>query len=108
MKYIPVLFGLAMALVDVFVLGALRAKHEQPEKISKWVLPVAFVVYGLQSLVFYKSLDYSSLVVMNMLWDVASDILVSLVGFLFFKEVLTKSQIAGVLFGIISIFLLSR
>lgn len=88
--------------------GALRAKHEHPGRISTWVLPIAFLVYGLQSMVFYKSLDYSTLVVMNMLWDVSSDILVSIVGFLFFREVLTKSQVAGVLLGMLSIFLLSR
>lgn len=108
MKYVPVLFGFTMALVDVFVLGTLRLKHEHPERISKWVLPIAFIVYGLQSIVFYKSLDFSNLIIMNLLWDISSDILVSLVGFLFFKEVLSKSQIAGVLLGIVSIYLLSR
>ncbi len=108
MKYVPVLFGVAMAFVDVFVLGALRAKHEHPEKISRWVLPIAFLVYGLQSMVFYKSLDYSSLVVMNVIWDVSSDMLVSLAGFWVFREVLTRSQIAGILLGVVSIYLLSR
>ena len=108
MKYVPVLFGFAMALVDVFVLGALRLKHERPERISRWILPIAFLVYGLQSIVFYKSLDYSNLIIMNLLWDVSSDILVSLVGFLFFKEVMSKSEIVGVFLGMVSIYLLSR
>ncbi len=100
-------FGFVMALIDVFVLTALRMKHEQPERF-RWVLYGAFIVYGLQSLIFYKALDYTGLVVINMLWDVSSDILVSLVGFLFFKEVLSNSQVAGVLLGIVSIFLLSQ
>jgi len=108
MKYIPVLFGLTMAFIDVFVLGALRLKHEHPARLSKWVLPIAFLVYGLQSILFYKSLDYSNLVVMNMMWDVSSDILVSVVGYFFFREILSASQIAGVLLGMVSIYLLSR
>lgn len=108
MKLVPVLFGLAMAFVDALVLGALRAKHEHPEKLKNWILFIAFVVYGLQSMVFYKSLDHASLVVMNMLWDVSSDILVSLLGFFVFKEVLSQSQLVGVLLGIASIYLLSR
>ncbi len=97
-----------MAIVDVFVLGAIRAKHEHPQNFSKWVLPIAFIVYGFQSIVFYKSLDYANLVTMNMLWDLSSDIFVSIAGFFFFREILTKSQVAGILLGMVSIYLLSR
>jgi drug/metabolite transporter (DMT)-like permease len=103
-----VVFGFVMALIDVFVLTALRLKHEQPPEELRWVLYVAFLVYGLQSVFFYKALDYNGLVVMNMLWDILSDILVSIVGFVVFKEVLSDSQIAGLLLGVLSVFLLSR
>lgn len=104
---IAVAFGFVMALIDVFVLTALRLKHKQPDQYV-WVHVLAFIVYGFQSILFYKSLDYANLVVMNMLWDVSSDILVSLVGFFFLKEVLSNSQILGVLLGIASVALLSQ
>lgn len=100
-------FGFLMAFIDVFVLTALRLKHEHPER-TYWVHILAFLVYGFQSILFYKSLDYANLVVMNMIWDVTSDILVSLVGFFFLKEVLSNSQVLGVLLGIVSVVLLSQ
>lgn len=101
-------FGFLMALIDVFVLTALRLKHEHPDQSYNWVHVLAFLIYGFQSIMFYKSLDYANLVVMNMIWDVSSDILVSLVGFFFLKEVLSNSQVLGVLLGIVSVVLLSQ
>jgi drug/metabolite transporter (DMT)-like permease len=106
MKY-AIVFGFVMALIDVFVLTALRLKHERPERYT-WLLYGAFLVYGLQSLLFYKALDYTGLVVMNILWDVTSDVLVSAIGFLFFKEALSNSQVLGLLLGVVSILLMSR
>lgn len=101
----PVLFGIAMAIIDVFVLSLLKMKHSG-QIIGTWVFLVAFLVYGSQTFIFYKSLSYSSLDNMNMLWDITSDIAVALMAVYFFKESLTQSQMFGLVLGMIAIYLL--
>ncbi len=101
----PVLFGFAMALIDVFILSLLKMKHSG-QIVGSWVFLVAFLVYGCQTIIFYKSLSYSSLVNMNMLWDISSDICVALIAIYLFKENLTTSQMFGLGLGMFAIYLL--
>lgn len=105
MVSIPILFALAMACIDVVILSTLKMKHNGTIKTS-WILVLAFLVYGCQALIFYKSLDYANLTNMNILWDVTSDVLVTIVGIYFFKEAVTNQQRFGIALAIISILLL--
>ena len=106
MKYSkPLLFGFLLAAVDVVILSMLKMKSAG--KINtQWVFLIAFLVYGTQSLIFYKSLNYSSLTVMNLMWDVMSDIMVTMIGFFVFREVLSQKQMLGVVFAFLAILLL--
>jgi len=106
MKYSkPLLFGLILATVDVVILSLLKMKYNGTIT-TPWVFFIAFVIYGLQPIIFYNSLQYSSLTAMNLLWDVTSDILVTLVGFMIFREVITQKQQMGVILAFIAILLL--
>ena len=58
-------------------------------------------------IIFLKSLSHNSLTVMNLLWDVMSDISVSIIGLFYFKEKLTRFKKLGVFFSLISIILLT-
>ena len=100
-----VLFGLAMATVDVVILSLLKMRHTGQLK-TNWIFPIAFVVYGCQALVFYKALDYSNLTNMNLLWDISSDVIVTFVGLYLFKEAVTPKQKLGIVFGFIALMLL--
>lgn len=105
MVSIPILFALAMACVDVVILSTLKMKHNGTIQTS-WILVLAFLVYGCQSLIFYKSLDYANLTNMNIMWDVSSDVLVTIVGIYLFKEAVTSQQCMGIGLAIIAILLL--
>jgi multidrug transporter EmrE-like cation transporter len=94
-----------MAGIDVVVLSLLKARHIG-EVTGNWVFIFAFLVYGFQSIVFYKALSFATLTTMNIVWDVTSDVLVTLMGLYFFKEALTWSQKIGVLFAMIAMVLL--
>ncbi len=97
--------GFIMALIDVFVLSAMKLKSIGA--LNGWVLPVAVLVYSMQPLIFYKSLASESMTVMNLFWDLSSDALVTLVGLFVFKEYLTPRRMAGVALSLISLFLLA-
>ncbi len=101
----PILFGLAMAVIDVLVLSMLKMRYVGDIK-GNWVFVFAFLVYGMQTVVFYKALGYSNLTNMNLIWDLSSDILVTIVGIYFFKEAVTFSQKFGIVLAIIAILLL--
>ena len=65
------------------------------------------LIYSLQPLIFLQSLTGNGLTIMNLLWDVMSDVIVTSIGLFYFSEKLTNSKKVGVLLSIISVILLS-
>ena len=47
------------------------------------------------------------MIVMNLLWDLISDVLVTANGVLYFKESLSRTKAFGVMFSLLGIFLMS-
>jgi len=99
-------FGGTMALIDGLTLSALKAFHLGWIQ-WKGILVITMVVYSLQPLLFLQSLKFNSLTVMNLLWDVMSDVIVTALGLFYFKEKITKFKRDGVLMSIISVVLLT-
>jgi drug/metabolite transporter (DMT)-like permease len=99
-------YGGMMALIDAFILSSLKAYHLG---WIQWrgILLIAMTVYACQPLLFLNSLQYSSLTIMNLLWDVMSDVLVTAIGLYYFSEKLSNTKKVGVLLSIISIILLT-
>jgi multidrug transporter EmrE-like cation transporter len=99
-------YGGIMALIDALILSSLKAYHLG---WIRWrgILLIAMTVYACQPLLFLDSLRYSSLTIMNLLWDVMSDVLVTAIGLYYFSEKLSNMKKVGVLLSIISIILLT-
>lgn len=99
-------FGGTMALIDGLILSSLKAYNLG---WFQWrgIILISMVIYACQPLLFLESLKHNSLTVMNLLWDVMSDVLVSVIGLFYFQEKLTKFKKAGILLSIVSIFLLT-
>jgi multidrug transporter EmrE-like cation transporter len=99
------LYGTYMATVDVFMLGLLKAIH------LGWINKVAIflptLLYAMQPWVFLASLQFESLTVMNLMWDVISGLFVTITGLYFFNEKLKYSQVIGVGFAFVAIFFLT-
>jgi len=104
-ELIPVIYGTYMALIDVFMLGLLKAM--KLGWVSKSLMFLPTIVYSAQPWIFAEALKFESLTVMNLLWDLISDVLVTLTGLYFFNETLSPTKIAGVFLSVISIFLLT-
>ena len=102
---LPLLFGVYMAIVDVFMLGILKAINLKWVSSALVFLPM--IIYGMQPFVFLASLKFESLTVMNLLWDVASDVLVTITGLWFFGEKISRTKMVGVVLSLISIVLLT-
>ena len=105
LNFIPIVFATTMAALDSVVLSWL--KYYSLGKISWIYIPLGMIVYSLQPLLFVESLKYETLTVMNILWDVISDILVSGIGLFYFKEKISTLKMIGLSFSCIAVILLS-
>ncbi len=104
-KTIPLKFGFIMATVDVLMLSIVK-KVSLDSRILRWmILPT--IIYAIQPWIFLQSLQYESLIIMNLMWDLISDILVTLTGLIFFKESIGPFKLIGVVLSFISITLMS-
>ena len=105
-NWIPVAYGALMAGIDVFMLSIIKSVSVNPSRFLKWmVLPT--IIYAVQPWIFLSSLRFESLIVMNLMWDLISDILVTATGFLYFKEKLGPYKTLGVILSFVSIVLMS-
>lgn len=105
MNYTILLIAILMAAIDAFVLPMVSIIHTSNMNIGYMIFPI--LIYSSQLLIFKYALNYGTLAQMNMLWDITSDILVALISVLVLREALTQNISFGLLFGIISIYLLS-
>ena len=105
MAYIHYLYALFMASIDGMVMPLLKAKKLGMLK-GIWMFPLSMLVYSIQPLIFYGALSLESMTVMNVLWDVMSDVIVTIIGFAVFGEILSTKQYIGIVVSLIGITLL--
>ena len=91
-----------MASIDVISLSILKYFSMGVIKNTIWLIP-AVVIYSFQPIIFLKSLSYEGLVVMNLIWDLSSDILVTILGLFWFHERLPSAKLWGVIFAFLSL-----
>ena len=97
--------GFLLALSDVFNFSIVKMlRTGQLKNMALMAIPTT--VYALQPWIVYFSLGFSTLTVMNLLWDVMSDILVTAVGLFYFKETISFKKHIGVMFALMAVFLL--
>lgn len=102
---IPFLFAAAMASIDSTMLSLIKYISTNDKHVGWIVLPM--IIYSLQPVLFYLSMKYETLTVMNLLWDVISDVIITFIGLVIFKETIGPYKKAGVIFSFISIILMS-
>ena len=101
-----ILYGLIMAGIDAGMLGLIKEISKDGVKmLSLMVIPT--LVYAIQPWIFLSALKTETMTVMNLYWDLSSDVLVSLLGIFYFKEKLGLVRSIGLGFGILSLSLLS-
>ena len=82
---LPIVFGIVMALIDISMMGTLKLV-DQGKMAYSMGFPIATVLYAFEPYVFLKAMTHSNMVVTNLIWNLASNILVTLTGVLFFGE----------------------
>lgn len=101
----PLIYGSYMAVIDVFMLGIIKIISENKLAKSFMILPT--LMYSLQPWVFLTSMKYESMTIMNLMWDVLSDVLVTATGVFFFKEHISRTKMIGIFFAILAVLLMN-
>lgn len=101
-----ILYGSSMAIIDVIVLSILKAKSIGLLD-GKLIVIGAMMIYAFQPIIFLEALKGETLTVMNLVWDLGSDVLVTITGTVMFGEILSFKQWIGVGFAFLSLLLMS-
>jgi small multidrug resistance pump len=99
-------FILAMVIIDIICFSLVKYIYIH-NKINQLWLIVPALLYGGQMILFYISLKYIHMVTLNIIWNIISSMIVTIIGIYLFKENLNLYQIIAIIFGLISIILFS-
>ncbi len=103
---IPLGYGFLIAFLDALMLTMVKQISLDKRQILRWmVFPT--IVYAIHPWIFLKSLEFESLIVMNLIVDLASDLLVTLLGFFYFKETIGPFKVIGVALSFVAMILMS-
>ena len=98
-----IIVALILAINDVFSFGITK-NIMQTNKNLYW-LAIPMVLYALQILIFSYGLKSTSMTVLNIMWNLISNILVTILGIYFFKEKINDLKSVALLFAFVSIVL---
>jgi len=100
------IIGILMAGIDSFILPLIKIIKESKlsTKLTNIYMLIPTLVYAIQPWIFKYSLNFTSMTIMNLLWDISSDLIVSFIGLFILNESLNRFQIIGVILAISSIF----
>lgn len=104
MNWRTLLFGLGFGLIDSIALPITKAVSHG---LSTWYMAIPMLLYAISPYIFLKALAQESLTVMNLVWDLSSDIIVSLIGIFVFAEKIRPIKLLGIFSAIGSLFLLT-
>ncbi len=103
---LPILFGTCMAIVDIFMMSA--TKMVSIGSISSSVgIPLAISLYAMEPLIFLRAMKYEGMVVTNLVWNLMSNIIVTLQGVLVFGETIKGLRWLGISMSLLSLALLA-
>lgn len=98
-----ILYGILLAINDAAMLGLIKDIYINGS-LFRMVAPT--ILYAIQPWIFLSAMKFESMAVMNITWDLISDVLVSLIGIFYFKEILNPVQICGLILGFISLIMM--
>jgi multidrug transporter EmrE-like cation transporter len=99
---------LVLVINDIISFGITKSVYLQSGIFNtKYWLIIPVILYGLQILIFYYGLHKTSMTILNITWNLISNILVTLIGIYYFGERINNLRIIAFGFAIVAIVLFS-
>ncbi len=105
LNWMSILFSAVLASIDAIALPIL--KGVKVAGWPRWLLVIPVGIYALNPIFFFEAMGYESLTIMNLMWDLFSVVIVTLIGLFYFKEVIPTTKKVGIALSILSLFLMS-
>ena len=96
-------FGLLLTFNDIINMSIVK-QITLGNLVISW-LPIAYILYGLQMLIFYKGLHVTQMSVLNLTWNLFSNIIITMIGIYYFKENINNIESYGLFFAFFALFL---
>jgi len=103
---LPIFFGTLMAFLDIFMMSTVKMVSSGSMS-SAIGIPLSVGLYALEPLIFLKAMNYEGMVVTNLVWNMMSDIVVTLQGILMFGETIKGLRWLGICMSLIALALLA-
>jgi multidrug transporter EmrE-like cation transporter len=97
-------FGAAFGLLDSIALPTIKRVHNG---LNPAWMAVPVLLYAASPFLFLKALEKETLTIMNLVWDLSSDLIVTCIGLFIFAESISPLKALGVGFSLIGLFLMS-
>jgi drug/metabolite transporter (DMT)-like permease len=97
-------YGLTFGAIDSIALPIIKGVSNG---WNWWLIFIPVILYGASPFLFLKALEKETLTIMNLVWDMTSDLAVTLIGLLFFSEKLPPLKLLGVALSFVSLFLMT-
>ena len=98
-------YGTALALIDVIMMPIAKLVHVN--KLPMWTMGIATLLYAADPWIFLQSLNVEGMAVMNLVWNLISNLLVTLFGLVIMGEEVATMKKVGIALSFVSIYLLS-
>ena len=98
-------FGLAFGLLDSITLPIVKAVSTKSLTFGWMILP--FLLYAASPFIFLQALKAETLTIMNLVWDLTSDLVVTFIGLVLFGETIGYTKALGVCLSFIALGLMS-
>jgi hypothetical protein len=97
-------FGLLFGTLDAVTLPVIKGVSTGWP--FKWMV-IPFLLYASTPFIFLKGLAGESLVILNLVWDLFSDVIVTIIGLFVFAEKIPTTKLVGVALSFVSLFLMT-
>ena len=103
---LPIFFGIVMATIDIIMMSSVKM-ISQGTMPSSWGVPLSVGIYALEPLIFLKAMKYEGMTVTNLVWNLMSDIVVTLQGIFIFGESIKGLRWVAICMSIFSLCLMA-
>ena len=103
-SFLPIVFGVVMAMVDVVMMFTSKLVHLGAVPYGAG-LAVATAAYAMQPYLFIKGMNYEGMAVMNLVWNLSSNVIITLAGVFLFKESILGLRWVAILMSVFSLIL---
>lgn len=103
---LPIFFGVVMALIDIVMMSVVKMTSTGDFTYAVG-LPLSMALYAIEPFVFLKAMTYEGMVVTNLVWNLMSNVMVTLQGILVFGESIKGMRWLGIAMSLVALTILA-